>query len=96
MMSFEDRTKHITALLEFKKLTRIRKTAADPWETYRAGDRIRANMASRFGDIGLTTELNKAYGYEYRVPIIKDPVSKHVNEQFNFDEDVEVVEVYDL
>ncbi len=33
------------------------------------GRRVRVTMASRFGDVGITTELGREYGYEQRVPV---------------------------
>lgn len=31
--------------------------------------RVRVVMASRFGDVGITKDLNKEAGYEWRVPV---------------------------
>lgn len=36
-------------------------------ETIRAGTPVRIVMASRLGDLGITRDLNKQYGYEARV-----------------------------
>jgi len=33
------------------------------------GERVRVNMASRFGDVGITTVLHAEYGYEKRVSV---------------------------
>ena len=34
-----------------------------------AGTRVRVTMASRFGDVGITTDLTADLGYERRVPV---------------------------
>lgn len=33
------------------------------------GRRVRVTMASRFGDVGVTTELSQEYGYQNRVAV---------------------------
>jgi hypothetical protein len=33
------------------------------------GKRVRVTMASRFGDVGITTKLGQEYGYEKRVAV---------------------------
>ncbi|GFM29291.1 hypothetical protein [Novosphingobium sp. PY1] len=33
------------------------------------GKRVRVLMASRFGDVGITADLNAEYGYDARVPV---------------------------
>lgn len=37
--------------------------------TWKGTKRVRMVMASRFGDIGITTKLNSNKGYDIRVPI---------------------------
>jgi hypothetical protein len=32
-----------------------------------AGRRVRVTMASRFGDVGITTDFTRAFGYQVRV-----------------------------
>lgn len=34
-----------------------------------AGKRVRVVMASRFGDVGITSDLSAGYGYERRVAV---------------------------
>lgn len=33
------------------------------------GKRVRVTMASRFGDVGITSDLSRKYGYESRVSV---------------------------
>lgn len=93
--------KYLTAVVEVTKLitldvldngepvegvTITRHTA-----NYVPGDQFKVVMASRFGDVGLTEELDKDYGYDYRVPIFPD--AEHRHNHLKFDECFKILQV---
>lgn len=47
------------------RFARLKRDAGD----IKVGTRVKVVMASRFGDLGITTDLKAKYGYSARVPV---------------------------
>lgn len=57
-------------VLDFLSVARApayRQGDAPPLYATYEGRRVRVTMASRFGDVGITTDLSRRYGYDRRV-----------------------------
>ena len=49
-------------------------TVSKDTKTIKAGTRVKVVMASRFGDVGITTDLTRDRGYDTRVQCVESDI----------------------